>query len=370
MLIGRRELAIKAATSLSKCARCGCAALLISTLACGGSSGGGDALPTPETGPPRYSIGETLRELSGSRGGAGAMPVRIFYPAAHAAREAPASGGAHPLVVFSHGYQQSYADYAYVWRALVPAGYIVALPDRLSSDATISIDAYAADIAHILAELYRMAATGDPVLGGRLTPASALMGHSTGGGASVIAQANQRQVAAARQATTLILLAPLGRTFGPISGTDPTAVAGETGVPSLILGAGMDCICPVTENARALFEALGTTTTKYLVTVDAGDHCGFSDESGPGRNVCEIAEAMGCLLGQGPTISPAEQNDLAARLLLPWLDHGLKNDATAWETFRARTADPRLTVEAYDAPGAFRLEPSKRAGNNSATWPR
>jgi predicted dienelactone hydrolase len=329
-----------------------CGALLFLTT-CGGGAGGGNASSTTTTSIPplstTYAIGSTTRSLIGSPGSPGPLPVRIYYPADRAGTDAPAAGGRFPLIVFSHGYQQSFEDYAYVWEDLVSAGYIVALPDRLSRDATISIDAYAADITFVLAELYRIAAGGDALLGGRLETSSAFLGHSTGGGASVIAAAN-RTANGSHRADTVAILAPLGQTYGPITGTNPYEMAGNVDIPVLILAGGKDCICPSTDHARRIYDGLGGAAVKYLVTITNGDHCGFGDARGPGRNLCEIAETGSCPLGQGFTIATDEQNRLSAQLLRPWLDRILKRDNGAWNLFQQRVTDTRVTVNSSGSP--------------------
>ncbi|MFH1081373.1 MAG: hypothetical protein V1766_14150 [Pseudomonadota bacterium] len=300
--------------------------------------------------PPRtFLIGSTTRTFAGSPGSAGSIPVRIYYPAKSIGADAPVADGRFPLVVFSHGYQQAPLDYRYVWECLVPAGYIVALTDKLSSTATIAIDAYAADINFVLAELYRLASGGDAVLGLHLETTSVLLGHSTGGGASVIAAANAASNGS-RRATTLAILAPLGQTYGPITGTAPYIVAGGAVLPTLILTGGKDCICPPASHARLIYNNLHTGYVKYLVTVTDGDHCGFSDASGPGKILCESTESASCLFLQGQTIDPARQNALTVQLLRPWLDRFLKGDTNAWTTFRERAADERLFVESSGEP--------------------
>ncbi|MBC7170051.1 hypothetical protein H5T54_03855 [Candidatus Bipolaricaulota bacterium] len=84
--------------------------------------------------------------------------------------------GAFPLVVFGHGHQQSYADYACIREALVPHGYSVAFPDRLSASPAIGIDAYARDLLFVAAAMRALA--GDPASRyfGRIAEGTALLG--------------------------------------------------------------------------------------------------------------------------------------------------------------------------------------------------
>ncbi|MBC7170406.1 hypothetical protein H5T54_05715, partial [Candidatus Bipolaricaulota bacterium] len=85
------------------------------------------------------SVGGERIVFYGSPYGRAGLPVEVRYPSSP---DGAVADGAFPLVVFGHGHQQSYADYAYIWEALVPHGYIVAFPDKLSASPAIGIDAY------------------------------------------------------------------------------------------------------------------------------------------------------------------------------------------------------------------------------------
>jgi len=110
-----------------------CCGTLLFLTTCAGGSGGGDTSPMTTTTSPApvtaaHAIGWTTRTLIGSPGSPGPLPVQIYYPADRAGMNALAASGRFPLIVFAHGYQQSYQNYAYVWEDVVPAGYVVALP--------------------------------------------------------------------------------------------------------------------------------------------------------------------------------------------------------------------------------------------------
>jgi predicted dienelactone hydrolase len=321
--------------------------LIISLASCGGGDGG-DSINTESAAViPKYSIGSTSRTFYGSPGSAEPIPVYVYYPAENQGIDTAVSEGCFPLVIFSHGYQQSPEDYYYISEALVPEGYIVALSDNFSNAAIINIDEYAADINFVLEELYNLAKGDDPVLGSHISATSALLGHSTGGGATVIAAADS-VADAVRQANTIAILAPLGQTFLTITGTDPYTAAGDVEAPALIFAGGKDCICPSESHADLIYDNLDTTNVNYLLTIKDGDHCGFSDVEGPGNILCDSTELTFCLLLQGETIDPIEQNRLTARILKPWLDHFLKDDSDAWLTFQQRIDDERLSVESSD----------------------
>lgn len=274
--------------------------------------------------------------------GAAGLPVEVRYPGLPGAAVAD---GVFPLLVFGHGYQQSYADYAYIWEALVPHGYIIAFPDKLSSSAAINIDAYARDLLFVAARMHALA--GDPASRyfGRIAEETAFMGHSTGGGAAVVAASQSGGV------TTVVALAPLGGLLlTPIVGTSPIAAARDVRAPVLILDAGEDCVTPTWTHSRAIYANLGSAS--YRVTVLQGDHCGFSYARGPGQGICVAAEAAACTAGlpllgrRGPTLGPAAQNAVTVTYLLPWLAFHLHGDAGAWSEFvRLLDADAHTSYE-------------------------
>ncbi len=308
--------------------------------ATGGKGGGGVSQP--------YAIGSSSQSFSGSTGSAGDLPVELFYPAQSAGIDVEVAAGEFPVVIFSHGYKQAYADYRYVWEELVPAGYIVLLPAKLSGEATITIAEYALDINFLIAKVVELNGDGSSSFHGHIAEAIALMGHSTGAGASFIAISNAVNNGW-KQAVTTVALAPLGVTYWPIIGPpNPADVVHSAPAPVLILSGGEDCITPVNTHQDAIYAALPPTIIKAHGSIIQGDHCGFSDNDGPGLANCELGETFQCgLYPQGPTIAVLEQNELSIALFRSWLDHFVKGEAAAWTAFETASADPRLSFEQH-----------------------
>jgi hypothetical protein len=297
----------------------------------GAAGAGGAASGEP------YAIGHASQTLT--RPTAIDIPVHIYYPAVAAGNDTAVVAGAFPLVVFGHGYQQSYLDYQYLWEALVPRGYIVVLPNRLSSTSPLSTDAHAADLAFLVDAMHGLNADSGSSFYQHVAAPTALMGHSTGGGADYIAAAGLTSV------TTVASLAALGVVQPPnVTGTDPTTAAPGVTVPTLVLAGGADCITPTAANSQALYSALPGPAAKYLVVITQGDHCGYADVNGPGRTTCETAELARCGLPAPTTIAPATQNGLTADLVVPWLEYQLGGDAAGWTTFQNQLTDGRLSV--------------------------
>jgi predicted dienelactone hydrolase len=250
------------------------------------------------------------------------VPAEVYYPSDQNGDNVPVSAGQFPLLVFAHGYQQVFSNYHDLWEHLVPKGYIMVFPTT-EGGLTIDIDEYAADLSFLLDTLLEKSSGNDLFLTGHLNGTSALMGHSTGGGACYLAQKSNPT------AHTIITLAALGSLYWPIYGSSPIDAAKELTVPGLVMAGGEDCICPVKENQQAIYDNL-TSGPRALITITKGDHCGFSDSSN-----CWIAEAAKCgFLGQGPTISEDLQMTLTLRYVLLWLNSIMKGDERSWTSFQ------------------------------------
>jgi len=250
------------------------------------------------------------------------VPTEVYYPSNQNGDNVPVSAGQFPLLVFAHGYQQVFSDYHNIWEYLVPEGYIMVFPTT-EGGLTIDIDEYAADLSFLLDTLLDESSDKNLFLTGHLNGTSALMGHSTGGGACYLAQKSDPT------AHTIVTLAALGSLYWPIYGSSPIDAAKGVTVPGLVMAGGEDCICPVKENQQAIYDNL-TSSPKALITITKGDHCGFSDSSN-----CWIAEAAKCgFLGQGPTISEDLQMTLTLRYVLLWLDSIMKGDEKSWTSFQ------------------------------------
>ncbi len=266
------------------------------------------------------------------------LSASIYYPACEGGEDAAVAPGPFPVVVFGHGYKQSFGDYRYVWEALVPRGYIVALPDKLNKANTVDIDEYAADLAHMADTLQVWGADEGSHFFGRVAPVVAVMGHSTGSGAGIDAIATG--LFEETPPVAVVSLAPLGNIDSiPINGLSPIEAAADLELPTLIMQGTWDCICPTEMNAIPIYEALPEETMKYFVELPEADHCGFSDQQGPGLELCETAEFGFCLLvfgggdNRADTMGSEKQTPLAISLALPWLEHHVKQEPTAWAQF-------------------------------------
>lgn len=295
-------------------------------------------------------IGSMYSDLGPPAEEYGNLSAAIYYPACQEGEEKAVAPGASPVVVFGHGYQQSFGDYRYVWEALVPRGYIVALPDKLNEATTVDINEYAADLAHMADTLQLWGKDEDSPFFEKVAPAVAVMGHSTGSGAGIDAVATGlfKEI----PPSTVVSLAPLGNIDAmPINGLSPIEAAADLHLPIIIMQGTWDCICPTEMNAQPIYEALPAETVKYFVELPDGDHCGFSDQEGPGLELCDTAEWGFCLMvfgmgdKRGDTMGSAKQNSLAISLALPWLNHHVKQKPAAWAHFLTALNKPEFVYD-------------------------
>ena len=299
--------------------------------------------------PPVYELGYVSLSFSGSPGSRGEIPVDVFYPAEEEGEAAPPAAGRFPLVVFGHGYGMQTLDYAYLWEALVPAGYIFAISDRLSDATFLNLEDYARDLRFVLSRIRQEGEAGDSPLEGRVGDAAALMGHSAGGGASVLAAADALSDNEPGL-QTILLLAPLGSLLPPVAGVrQPARVADEVDVPVLVIEGEKDCTTPPGLHSRPIFQALPEGGYSYLVNLALGDHCGFSDKDGPTTLSCGLAEIGLCnplfpfFNIQGETLGSVEQTRVVSALVEPWLNRHLKEPAGERDSFEEALSSEDVT---------------------------
>lgn len=148
-------------------------------------------VPAAGTAPARaFAVGR--RELALARGADRPLTVRLWYPAAGGAGGGPVddaapADGRFPVVLFSHGLTAAPDDYADMLARWAQAGFVVAGPryphtwrDAARFDASDVVN-QPADASHVLTELLRLDAGGDPLAGRLDAGRVAAAGHSGGG---------------------------------------------------------------------------------------------------------------------------------------------------------------------------------------------
>jgi len=217
-----------------------------------------------------------------------------------------------------HGFVMAPAVYANLWSHFVPKGYIMVLPTTEGGFAP-SHGNFGQDLAFLGVAMQDAGGDGASPFFGRVAAATALMGHSMGGGASFLGAAGNGAIQA------LVNFAP--------AETNPSAVgAAQTVlVPTLVFAASEDCVTPIPDHQGPMYTATAAACRAF-VNILGGGHCYFANDN------------FNCTFGEftcGPdlTISRTEQHDVVNDLAGLWLDHFLKGDAAAFPAFSDSVAN-------------------------------
>lgn len=248
----------------------------------------------------------------GNGGGPGRqIQTEIYYPADVDGDDVELTEGTYPVVVFGHGFVMVWSAYENIWEALVPEGYIVCFP-RTEGNFAPSHEDFGLDLALVATDMQALGAEETSLFFGHVSDRDAVMGHSMGGGASFIA-------AAGADLDAIIGLAA--------AETDPSAIAAAANVmePLLMLAGGGDNVTPPSEHQIPIYDAT-SAMCKYLVTITGGGHCYFANSNFN----CDTGELFS---GSDINIERTEQQQTAMDYILPWLDHWLKDDPLALQTF-------------------------------------
>jgi pimeloyl-ACP methyl ester carboxylesterase len=255
--------------------------------------------------------------------------TQIRYPGATAGANAEVAAGVFPVLVMGHGFAMGYDVYSNLWNYFVPKGYIVALPTTEGGLLPApSHGAFGLDLAFVAEAL--QAANLDPSspFFGKVAPATALMGHSMGGGASFLGAANNTNIQA------LVNFAP--------AETDPSAVAAaaNVSVPTMVIAGANDCVTPIPDHQGPMYAAL-TTSCRAFVNITGASHCQFA-ESNFNCNFGELTCSPSAAISRG--VQHGIVNDFAGL----WLDHFLKGVPGAFEAVQDSIANSTRVTAQFD----------------------
>jgi dienelactone hydrolase/archaellum component FlaF (FlaF/FlaG flagellin family) len=231
--------------------------------------------------------------------------ARLFYPATANGQNTPydGSGAPYPAITFGHGFFQAVSTYQSTLEHLATHGYFVIATDS-ESGLFPNHQNFANDLRHSLTYLEQENANPASTLFNQVrTDRFGASGHSMGGGASILATAQDTRIKA---------LANLAA-----AETNPSAVSAmpNINVPVSLISASADTIVPVGSNGQVMYNA--ANAPKILPIIQGGWHCGFQDANG-----------FGCDNG---TITRNEQLAETRRLLTTFFNLYLKADETNWK---------------------------------------
>lgn len=258
-----------------------------------------------------YSVGQRSLTWTDPARNNREIPVEIYYPANTSGSNVAVAEGVFASVAFGHGFVMSWDAYENIWEMLVPQGFIVAFP-KTETGLVPSHGTFAQDLSFVLARLQAEAVDPTSPFYQKISPQNALMGHSMGGGAAVLA-------AAASPVTALATLAA--------ANTNPSAIAaaGNVSVPALYIAGANDCVTPIGQHQQPMFEATASSC-KTFVSITGGNHCQMANSN----FFCNLGE-LTC--SPSATINRDEQHQAIASVLVNWLKATLYADCEAASGF-------------------------------------
>ncbi|MEY5132706.1 MAG: hypothetical protein RLZZ198_710 [Bacteroidota bacterium] len=253
----------------------------------------------------------------GSGGGPGRqIQTEIYYPSYTSGENTPvATFAVFPVIVFGHGFAMGWDAYQNIWEHLVPKGYIMAFVRTEGSLIPAPSHAdFGADLALVVTKMLALNTTAGSPFNGTVKQKAVIMGHSMGGGATMLAAANNTSIAG------IVGLAP--------AETNPTAigVCPNITVPALIFSGSSDGVTPPAEHHIPIYQGIASTC-KSFVSITGGAHCYFANSNFN----CDFGEGTS---SQGISISRAEQQEKTFWLLDPWLQYVLGSDCFALTDFQ------------------------------------
>ena len=242
--------------------------------------------------PGPYEVATLEVTVPRTRGDGDTFEARVYVPLPSGRTGAPA-----PVVAFGHGYRADVDLYESTLSHLASWGIVVIAP-RSAGELFPDHAAFAGDLLSALDWVVAEAGRpGSDWPGGPVDPdALATAGHSMGGGAALLAAAEEPAI---RAVATLAA-----------AETIPSSItaAAEIAAPALFVAAGDDAITPIDEHQRPMLESKGTGPAE-LRTIAGASHCGFMD-----RETLLLA-----LVCDTAAIGAEEQRRLTREILAGWL---------------------------------------------------
>jgi pimeloyl-ACP methyl ester carboxylesterase len=253
------------------------------------------------------------------------IPVEIYYPALAAGEEVPVASGQFPVLSFGHGFVMDVGSYENFSDFLVPEGYIFVLSNTETGISPSHQD-FGLDLGFILHAFELENNDPGSLFFGAISGMNAVMGHSMGGGASMLAAAGDTIV------KSVVNFAA--------ANTTPSAISAATSieVPALLFSGAEDCVAPPAQHQQPMYDSLASSC-KTLIDITGGGHCYFAKDN----FLCTFGENT---CGPNLTITREEQHDVTFDFLLPWLDYNLKGEQPSWEVFSdSLLSSDRITFE-------------------------
>lgn len=289
----------------------------------------------------QYQIGHTTLTFNdptrnggfGSGGGPGRqIQTEVYYPSYTAGENTPvATFPDFPVIVFGHGFAMGWDAYQNIWEHLAPQGYIMAFVRTEGSLIPAPSHAdFGDDLALVATKMLALNGTAGSPFNGRVRQKVVIMGHSMGGGATMLAAENNTSIAG------IVGLAP--------AETNPSAigVCPNITVPALIFSGSNDGVTPPDQNHLPMYQGIASTC-KSFVSITGGAHCYFANSNFN----CDFGESTS---SQGISITRSVQQQKTHAILDPWLRYILGEDCFALTDFHMSLTNTAGTVNQTTCP--------------------
>lgn len=260
------------------------------------------------------------------------IQTEIYYPAVTAGNNTTAASGEYPVIVFGHGFVMAWDAYANLWEEFVPRGYIMVFPRTEGSAFSTNHQNFGWDLQYLVNEIQNEGALSSSPIYNAVAAATALMGHSMGGGAAFLA-ADSLCVNGNTNLKTLIGLAPAESSTNGVSSINSAI---RVTIPSLILSGIQDGVTPPIDHHIPMYNSLASTC-KTILNVIGGAHCYFANSN----FACDFGEGTS---STGISITRDQQHDVTFDFVNLWLDYTLKNECNSFSVFQdSLTISNRIT---------------------------
>ena len=340
MTTTNRTLMTRAASTLRTAVTA--AALAATTIAVGGGVVSPAALAQANYGEPGdLTVGWTRVQVTRDSGAR--FDSRVYYPATGTTFDSPfdPSAGPYPVIVFGHGYLTDPAEYIGTYQHLASWGYIVMAPES-ALNLFPNHQKFADDLRDCMD--YMEVANADPAnrfFGGVDEDNMGLSGHSMGGGASILAAADE----------TLPRLKGVANLAA--ADTRPSSIAAmeRVNVPISLISGSEDSITPLEQHGLLMYQ--NGNAPRLLPVIQGGWHCGFLDRS---NLVCDSG-----------SISQQASLRLTREYLTSFFNLYLKGDEEAWPVVwgPSMILDPEVNTQAD--PGMTMLPRVQRQGGSASS---
>lgn len=247
------------------------------------------------------------------------VTAKIYYP-----KQQSTTTENYPVIVFGHGFVMNYDAYENFFDTLVSKGYIVAF---VTTEGSVFANhkAYSEDLAFMINEVRNEANNSSSPIFNLVGNTNALLGHSMGGGAAIVA-------ASMVDVNTLVTFAPAKLRFNTI--TPATQVTEE----ALVFSGSADGVTKPNENHIPLYNSLGSNC-KYFISITGGAHCYYAMPNG----YCDFGERFS---SRDISVTRSEQQEIMFTYVIPWLDYKLKNNGASYQLFKdTLNNDSNVTYE-------------------------